>query len=168
MPKIVYKRIENLEASCVHMKRYLLLLLAGVTSCCQLKNDDQFEIQNTKKAECYFQEELAFTSTPYDIQSFIDKKEHVVIIDVRTEKDYKAGHIPGATNIPCEKWNMFNGSETEFPGLTKNGINYVYCYALLCDLSKKASLKFASAGYPVREIKGGFAAWKESKYKVEK
>lgn len=150
------------------MRRYLLLLLAGVTSCCQLKNDGEHTIQNTKKAERYFKDELAYTSTPYEVKWITDKKEHIVIVDVRSEKDYNAGHIPGAINIPHEKWNMFNGPETEFPGLIKDGFNYVYCYALLCDLSKKAAQKFASAGYPVKEIKGGFAAWKESKYTIEK
>ena len=150
------------------MRKCLLVLLACVTSCCQLKNDSASKIQDTKKAECYFKDEMAFTSTPYEIKSIIDRKEHVVIVDVRSEKDYNAGHIPGAINIPCEKWNMFTGSETEFPGLIKDGINYVYCYALLCDLSKRAAQKFAAAGYPVKEIKGGFEAWKVSKCKIEK
>ncbi len=130
--------------------------------------NSKFKIQNTKKAARYFKDELAFTSNPYSVKFALDKKERTIIVDVRSEKDYNAGHIPGAINIPCEKWISLDNPKAEIPGLIRDGFNYVYCYALLCSLSTRAAQKFASLGYPVKEIKGGFAAWKESKYAIEK
>ena len=55
-----------------------------------------------------------------------------------------------------------------FLGLSKNKINYMYCYELYCSLSQKAAKKFASLGYPVKKIKGGLKAWKEHAYPIEK
>lgn len=52
--------------------------------------------------------------------------------------------------------------------MNKDGYNYVYCYELLCNLGQKAAKQFAKAGYPVKEIKGGFKSWEEKGYKIEK
>ncbi len=126
-------------------------------------------IQDTKRAAQYFEDELNFKTNPYGVKSMLDGKvKNVTIVDVRAAKDYAEGHIPGAINVPYEKYNSFNGDETEFPGLRKDGFNYVYCYELLCNLGQKAGKKFAAAGYPVKEIVGGFAAWKEKDYPIDR
>ncbi len=95
-------------------------------------------------------------------------KQRITIVDVRSADEYAKGHIPGAINIPYEKHESFEGSETEFPELRKDGYNYVYCYQLLCNLGQKAAKKFASLGYPVKEIVGGFEEWKAGKHPIEK
>lgn len=126
-------------------------------------------IQDTKKAEQYFQNELNFTSNPHEVNHVVEGKiKNVTIVDLRTEKDFAEGHIPGAINLPYDKYHGFEGTETAFPGLRKEGFNYVYCYELLCNLGQKAAKKFAQAGYPVKEIKGGFKSWKEGQYPIEK
>lgn len=126
-------------------------------------------IQNTHAAVRYFEDELSFTTNPFGVQSVVFKKrQDVTIVDVRKEADYKMGHIPGAINIPFDQWNSFEGDQKHFTGLIKNGFNYVYCYELLCNLAQKAGKKFASLGYPTKEIKGGFKSWKEHEYPVEK
>lgn len=125
-------------------------------------------IQDTRRAAQYFEDELSFTTNPHELKYLIDtKKKNITIIDVRTAKDYAEGHIPGAINIPSNKYNNFEGLEREFPHLRKDGINYVYCYALLCNLSQKAAKKFATLQYPVKEIVGGFQAWKNLNYPIE-
>ena len=93
--------------------------------------------------------------------------KNVTIVDVRSAKSFKEGHIPGAINLPEEEHNSFKGNETEFPELRKDGYNYVYCYHANCNLAQVAAKKFASLGYPVKEIIGGFAGWKKN-YPVEK
>lgn len=126
-------------------------------------------LPNPAKAAEFFEHELNFKTTPYGVNSLIkDKATNVVIVDVRDAKSFAKGHIPGAINIPYDKFNSFEGSETEFPGLQKNKINIVYCYELLCNLGQKAAKKFASAGYPVKEMAGGFSEWKKHKYQVAK
>ncbi len=47
------------------------------------------------------QAELAFASSP----KFV-KDENIILIDLRPYKAYEAGHIPGAINIPAEKFSQ--------------------------------------------------------------
>jgi rhodanese-related sulfurtransferase len=37
-----------------------------------------------------------------------------------------------------------------------------------CNFSYKAAEKFSRLGYPVKVVKGGFKAWEEHRYPVEK
>jgi len=40
-------------------------------------------------------------------------------------------------------------------------MNVVYCYSAVCHLAARACISFASRGFPVMEMDGGFEAWKE-------
>ena len=81
---------------------------------------------------------------------------------------YKEGHIPNAVNVPYTEWDKINENNAENYGLRKDVINYVYCYTWDCNLSLKAALKFTAMGYPVKKVIGGFDAWVDHKYKIEK
>ena len=125
--------------------------------------------QNTEKAAQYFQEELDYKTNIYGVKQAIDNKAtDITIVDVRLAKDFAKGHIPGAINLPYDQYANFEGTGPEFPGLRKEGYNYIYCYTAGCNLAQKAARKFALLGYPVKEVVGGFAAWKDSKYPVER
>jgi rhodanese-related sulfurtransferase len=141
-------------------------LLITSSSVCFAASDQPS--QDSAKAVTFFQNELAFKTNPYGTKRIIDEKaKNVTIVDVRTAKDFKKGHIPGAINIPYDQYNGFEGDEKAFPELRKDGMNYIYCYAHLCNLSQKAALKFARLGYPVKEIVGGFEEWKNHQYPIE-
>lgn len=151
----------NLKYICI-----LGLALAGCSAQTQL---DSNNIQDSQKAYAYFQNELEYTTNPAGVKkAALDATSKIVIVDVRTEDAYKTGHIPRAINLPFKKYNSFEGNETEFPGLRKDAYNYVYCYESGCNLGQKAAKKFASLGYPVREVVGGYASWKDHKYPIEK
>ncbi len=126
------------------------------------------KIQDTKAAFKYFQDELNFTAGPGTARKVSEGKLDGVIIDLRKKEHFDKGHIPGSINLPFDKYDGFEGNQKDFPGLSKDKINYVYCYELLCNLSQKAAKKFASLGYPVKEIRGGFKSYKEHSYKIEK
>lgn len=145
---------------------FLLLLATGSV---QASSTSKNPLQDTQKAVQYFEEELNFKTNPHGVNAAIQGKvKNITIVDVRAAKDYAAGHIPGAINVPYDQYNGFEGVETEFPGLKKDNYNYVYCYELLCNLGQKAAKKFASSGYPVKEIVGGYKSWQEGGYPVEK
>lgn len=144
------------------------LLAISVIFSASAESNDQQKIQDTQAAVKYFENELNFTANPGSVKKVSEGKVDGVIIDLRKKEDFDKGHIPGAINIPFDKYDGFEGSQTEFPGLSKTRFNYVYCYELLCNLSQKAAKKFASLGYPVKDIKGGFKAWEEHNYSVEK
>jgi rhodanese-related sulfurtransferase len=82
-------------------------------------------------------------------------------VDVRDPDDFAKGHLPGATNLPRERWDKLEG-------LHKDKINVVYCYSQACHLAAAAAVEFASRGYPVMELEGGFATWKKLELEIER
>ncbi len=153
------------------IKKYLTYLLAItitlIATSTFADNKTVTQVQDTKAAVKYFEDEMNFTINPGGVKSAVLEKHDVVIVDLRREEHFNAGHIPGAINIPFDKWDKFEGDQKEFPGLVEGKFHYVYCYELLCNLSQKAAKKFATLGYPVKEMKGGFKAWKNHHYPIE-
>lgn len=112
------------------------------------------------KARQYFEDKMAFTTGPVELDRMIRQGQNVVVIDVREAEDYEQGHIPGAVNLPADRWDSFQG-------LAKDRQNVLYCYSHVCHLAAKAAAKFAAEGYPVMEMDGGFKAWKKHDLDVE-
>jgi rhodanese-related sulfurtransferase len=116
---------------------------------------------NAAKAKQFFADKMAFTTGPVEISHQIEKEEDVAIIDVRESKDFKKGHVPGAINLPQEKWSTL-------AGLRRETMNIVYCYAQNCHLGANAAMQFAAKGYSVMEMDGGFESWKEQGLQIAK
>jgi rhodanese-related sulfurtransferase len=116
---------------------------------------------NAAKAKQFFAEKMAFTTGPVATSDQIEKGEDVVIIDVRESKDFKKGHIHGAISLPQEKWSSM-------AGLRRDTMNIIYCYSQTCHLGAHAAMQFATKGFSVMEMEGGFEAWKEQGLKIEK
>ena len=106
------------------------------------------------KAKAYFENKLAFTIGPMEVEHMLKDHENINVIDVRAEEDYQKGHVPGAFNLPKDRWHTLEG-------LAKNKTNILYCYSTVCHLAATAAQKFASQGYPVMEMEGGIDEWKE-------
>ena len=69
--------------------------------------------------------------------------------------------LGGALNLPQDRWDSLGGMNREK--------TYIfYCYTQTCHLAAQACAKFASRGYPVMEMEGGFAAWKAAELDVER
>jgi rhodanese-related sulfurtransferase len=145
------------------------LSLFAVSAVLAKEATHQPKIQDSKKAVEFFEEELSYKTNPHGVKAVLDGTvKNVTIVDVRSAADFAKGHIPGAVNVPWEKHDSFDGGELVFPELRKDGFNYVYCYTGVCNLSQKAAKKFASLGYPVKEIVGGYAEWVSGNNPVEK
>ena len=113
------------------------------------------------KAREYFANKMAFTTGPVELARNLNNGgSNIVVIDVREAEDYKKGHIPGAINLPHEKWNSAEG-------LRKESLNVLYCYSHVCHLAATAAVEFAGKGYSVMEMDGGFDAWKDNELKIE-
>ncbi|MFO1350229.1 MAG: rhodanese-like domain-containing protein [Gammaproteobacteria bacterium] len=112
------------------------------------------------KAKEFFAAKMAFTTGTSELAGKIKRNEDIVIVDVRMPSDYAKGYIPGAIHLPNGKWR---GAQ----GLARDKIHIVYCYSQTCRLAAAAALEFATQGYPVMEMEGGFAAWQAGGYPVE-
>ena len=97
------------------------------------------QTQDTRQARDYFAQKLAFVTGPFELDGQIKRKEPITIVDVRLPSDYRAGHIPGAINLPQGKWHTL-------AGLTKDRTAVIYCYSQTCKLAAAAAVEFASAG----------------------
>jgi len=109
---------------------------------------------DTKAAERFFAERLAFTLGPVELKEMLKDKK-VKLIDVRYKDDFDIGHIPESISMPAKSLNG------ELSKLSKNDVHVVYCYNQQCHLASNAALFLAKNDYPVMELEGGFKVWKE-------
>jgi rhodanese-related sulfurtransferase len=118
-------------------------------------------VHDPAKARAYFEDKLAFTTGPVELGRWIKSDENnLVVVDVRASEDFAKGHIPGAINVPKDKWNQPQG-------LDRGKTNVVYCYSQECHLAANACARFAAAAYPVMELEGGFDGWKDHQLEIE-
>jgi len=110
----------------------------------------------------FFEKKLAFEIGPVGLKYAIAGKEPLQIIDLRTKEFFDKGHVPGAVNI------LFDELESKLPKLSKDKITIVYCYNITCHLAAKAALLLARAGYPVKELVGGWQDWAAHELPIEK
>lgn len=122
--------------------------------------DNLFKPNNPAAAQKYFENKLAFTTGPVEVSYAKQNGADVNIVDVRSSEDFHEEHIPGSISLPEDRWLTFEG-------LTKDKLNILCCYSHVCHLAARAAVEFAKAGYPVLEMDGGFAAWKQNELDTE-
>jgi len=117
-------------------------------------------IHDPAKARQYFENKMAFTTGPVELERMM-KSGSVNVVDVRAAEDYAEGHIPGAVNLPKDEWATVKH-------LRKDKVNVLYCYSIVCHLAATAAVEFAGKGYPVMELDGGWKWWKDEGFDIEK
>ena len=89
-------------------------------------------------------------------------KGGVTFLDVRTEKEYKKGHIPGAKNVPRGKLEYDIGKDIP----DKNAAVVVYCKT--GGRSCLGTYTLVRMGYKnLKSMVGGWKAWTKVGYPVE-
>ena len=94
------------------------------------------------------------------IISLTDFKEAVIgkdvqLIDIRTPKEYAAGFIDDAVNIPIANKDQF---VNQFLKLDKEQPIYIYCYSGI--RSHRAANMLVDLGFTkIYDFKGGWKAW---------
>lgn len=109
---------------------------------------------DSKKAESFFTNLMAFTLGPMELKSMMEQ-ENVVIIDVRDKDDYDNGHIPNAISIPRKDL------DEKFEELSKDKIHIIYCYNQQCHLGLCACRFLATKNIPCMHLDGGYKVWDE-------
>ena len=118
-------------------------------------------VKDTHKARNYFLDQIAYTIGPDRLLKLEEKHlEEFNLFDVRDYEDYIKGHIPYATHIP------FKQIEDQLIKFSKDKINIVYSYSILCQRSKQVAYMLTDKGYPVMELVGGFKGWKKRDFEI--
>ncbi|SNY95303.1 rhodanese-like domain-containing protein [Flagellimonas pacifica] len=82
-------------------------------------------------------------------------KGKIQLVDVRTAREFAAGHIKGACNI-----DYFNPSafKADFAEMKKDKPVYLYCQS--GNRSQKAAKKLVGMGFSmIYDLKGGYRTW---------
>jgi phage shock protein E len=85
-----------------------------------------------------------------------------VIFDVRSEKEFSSGHVPGAINLPYDEISDLLSSQE----LDSGGEIVVYCESGRRAAVAEAALR--DAGFTsVRHLEGDMSAWRKSQLPCE-
>lgn len=124
------------------MKRIIpiiLILLFALSGCSSVKKE-----QNTAEYKQISQEEA---------KEMMDRADGHVIVDVRRQDEYDAGHIPGAILIPNESIGC------DSPEALPDYDQIILIYCRTGNRSKQASEKLAAMGYTNIYEFGGINTW---------
>lgn len=80
------------------------------------------------------------------------KAGHIMLLDVRPEREYQEGHLPGAVNIPVDQ---LENCLAQLPG-DKEIV--AYCRGAYCFLSANAVISLRLKGFRARHFKEGIMA----------
>lgn len=89
------------------------------------------------------------------------KTGSVVVIDVRPELEYRAGHIRGARSIPIGELKR------RLREIPKDRAIVAYCRGPYCVFADEAVAMLRAAGYSAERLQEGFPEWKMRGYAVE-
>jgi rhodanese-related sulfurtransferase len=85
----------------------------------------------------------------------------VVVLDVRPEEEYRAGHIPGALSVPVDA--LENALQT----LPRDREIVAYCRGPYCVFSDEAVAFLRARGYRARRLRQGLPDWRAARMPVE-
>jgi rhodanese-related sulfurtransferase/DNA-binding transcriptional ArsR family regulator len=104
-------------------------------------------------------EEVELLSAP-ELQERLDQGK-VVVLDVRPEAEYRAGHITGAVSAPLERL------ESIASGLPKRREVVAYCRGPYCVYADHAVRLLLARGLRARRLDVGFPEWRRAGLPVE-
>ena len=92
-----------------------------------------------------------------DVATFVEiiQDSNVVLLDVRTQSEYEAGHIPNAILIDVTQADFLPKCKQQLP-LDKT----IALYCRSGNRSKKAAQILSQENYRVVELNTGFNSWK--------
>jgi rhodanese-related sulfurtransferase len=87
--------------------------------------------------------------------------ESVVVLDVRPEEEYRAGHIPGSLSVPVDTL------EAVLQTLPRDREIVAYCRGPYCVFSDEAVALLRSRGYRASRLRQGLPDWRAAGMPVE-
>lgn len=96
-------------------------------------------------------------------EELLERTQHgeVTVLDVRPEKEFAAGHLPNAINVPpdeiAERIEKLNNNQTVV----------AYCRGPYCLYSHEAVNLLRERGFEAQRLEDGFPEWQAAGYPVE-
>lgn len=89
------------------------------------------------------------------------REDSIVLLDVRPEDEFAAGHLPQAINIPVEEL------ENRLAELPREKLVVAYCRGIRCVLSADALAILKARGWIARRFELGFPDWLDAGLAIE-
>jgi rhodanese-related sulfurtransferase len=96
-----------------------------------------------------------------DARELMERLSNVVVLDVRPEEEYRAGHIPGALSVPVDTL------EAALQTLPRDREIVAYCRGPYCVFSDEAVGLLRSRGYRASRLRQGLPDWRAAGMPVE-
>jgi rhodanese-related sulfurtransferase/predicted transcriptional regulator len=96
-----------------------------------------------------------------DATELMERLSNVVVLDVRPEEEYRAGHIPGALSVPVDTL------EAALQTLPRDREIVAYCRGPYCVFSDEAVALLRSRGYRAHRLRQGLPDWRAAGMPVE-
>ena len=109
-----------------------------------------------------FDQRDGFTPVKRDELLRLMKKGEAMVIDVRPESEFRAGHIAGAVNIPIDFLPQ------RLKTLPQDQEIIAYCRGPYCLFAIEAIQQIRQQGLRARRLEEGFPEWKAERLPVEK
>jgi rhodanese-related sulfurtransferase len=97
-----------------------------------------------------------------ELRARVEKKEPLIVLDVREKDAYQAGHVPGARHLPRGQLELRVNDELPDPTLR---------ILTVCEFGKISTLAAATLrdlGYlRAVALDGGMKAWRDAGYQLE-
>ena len=107
------------------------------------------------EALAHFESLMRYETDCWDVhESLASGSDGFAVLDVRSPDLYRAGHVPGAINLPHGKITARNLER--FPAEI---LFVVYCAGPHCNGADKAAIRLARLGRPVKKMVGGITGW---------
>lgn len=111
----------------------------------------------------HFETLLQFETDCWDVHHAIsNKRQDFVLLDVRGEEDYRAGHVPAAVHLPHSRIN-----EDTLAPYADDTLFVVYCAGPHCNGADKAAVRLARLNRPVKKMIGGVTGWLDEGFNLE-
>jgi rhodanese-related sulfurtransferase len=96
-----------------------------------------------------------------DATELMERLSNVVVLDVRPEEEYRAGHISGALSVPVDTL------EAALQTLPRDREIVAYCRGPYCVFSDEAVALLRSRGYRAHRLRQGLPDWRAAGMPVE-
>jgi rhodanese-related sulfurtransferase/DNA-binding transcriptional ArsR family regulator len=108
--------------------------------------------------DAYRNQRHEFEQIPVDVLLTRLRQNEVVLLDVRPEVEYQAGHLPEAVSIPVGEL------ERRLAELPPDKTIVAYCRGPYCVIADDALTVLAQAGWPVARLDTGVWEWQQAGY----
>jgi rhodanese-related sulfurtransferase len=85
----------------------------------------------------------------------------VVLLDVRPEREYESGHLPGARSLPLLELIQ------RLEELPREQELVAYCRGHFCVMADAAVRELRQRGFKARRLDDGVPEWREHGYPIE-